>query len=49
MIGIADRLRPEAKAAVQALKALGIATVLLSGDAEPVASAAGQELGCGLR
>ena len=45
MIGIADRLRPEAKAAVQALKALGIATVLLSGDAEPVASAAGQELG----
>lgn len=45
MIGIADRLRPEAKAAVQALKALGIATVLLSGDAESVASAAGQELG----
>jgi Cd2+/Zn2+-exporting ATPase/Cu+-exporting ATPase len=44
-ISIADRLRPEAKAAVQALRDLGIATVLLTGDTESVAAAAGLELG----
>ncbi len=44
-IGIADRLRPEAKAAVAALKRLGVKTVLLTGDATPVAAEAARELG----
>lgn len=42
---VADRLRPEAKTAVDALKRMGIKTVLLTGDADHVARAVGHELG----
>ena len=44
-ICIADVLRPEAKAAVAALRQMGLRTVLLSGDTEGVTRAAGQDLG----
>jgi heavy metal translocating P-type ATPase len=44
-IRIADSLRPEAKEAVGALKALGIRTVLLTGDQRSVAEAVASELG----
>lgn len=42
---IADRVRTEAKEAVQALKKLGIRTLLLSGDAQPIAEAVATKLG----
>jgi Cd2+/Zn2+-exporting ATPase/Cu+-exporting ATPase len=45
MLRIADVLRPEAKQAVLALRQMGIRTVLLTGDAETIACAVGQELG----
>jgi Cd2+/Zn2+-exporting ATPase/Cu+-exporting ATPase len=41
---IADVVRPEAPAAMRALRSLGIRTVLLTGDARPVADAVGREL-----
>ncbi len=41
----ADRLRPEAPAAVAALKAMGLETVLLSGDREAAARPVAQALG----
>ncbi len=44
-IRVADALRPEAKAAVQALRGMGIRTVVLTGDTEEVATAVGRELG----
>jgi ATPase, P-type (transporting), HAD superfamily, subfamily IC/heavy metal translocating P-type ATPase len=44
-ISVADRLRPEAKMAVDVLKGLGIRTVLLTGDTSSVAHAVGHELG----
>jgi Cd2+/Zn2+-exporting ATPase/Cu+-exporting ATPase len=44
-ITVADRLRPEARAAVDALKLMRIKTVLLTGDAQHVAQAVGKELG----
>jgi heavy metal translocating P-type ATPase len=44
-IRIADSLRPEAKEAVGALKALGMRTVLLTGDQRNVAEAVAGELG----
>jgi Cd2+/Zn2+-exporting ATPase/Cu+-exporting ATPase len=44
-IAVADALRPEAVAAVAALKAMSIRTVLLTGDVARVATAAGRELG----
>jgi heavy metal translocating P-type ATPase len=44
-IRIADVLRPEAKKAVAAMRQMGLKTVLLSGDAQPVASTVGQDLG----
>jgi heavy metal translocating P-type ATPase len=44
-IHVADRLRPESKRAVQALGALRIKTILLSGDVPRVAHAVAQELG----
>jgi Cd2+/Zn2+-exporting ATPase/Cu+-exporting ATPase len=44
-IRIADSLRPEAKEAVGALKALGMRTVLLTGDQRNVAEAVARELG----
>jgi len=43
-INIADALRPEAIAAVAALKIMSIRTVLLTGDVERVAVAVGDEL-----
>jgi Cd2+/Zn2+-exporting ATPase/Cu+-exporting ATPase len=44
-IHIADVLRPEARAAVAAMKKMGLKTVLLSGDAQAVTTAVGQDLG----
>jgi heavy metal translocating P-type ATPase len=44
-IRITDVLRPEAKAAVSALREMGVRTVLLSGDAKAVTSTVGRELG----
>ncbi|MGA2393166.1 MAG: cation-translocating P-type ATPase [Candidatus Lustribacter sp.] len=44
-IGIADALRPEAAAAVTALRTMSIRTVLLTGDVERVAAAVGRKLG----
>lgn len=45
MIAIADLLRPEAVDAVEALRALGTRTLMLSGDAERVATQVGSEVG----
>lgn len=44
-IEVADTVRPEAKRAIDALRAMGIRTVLLSGDAAVVANGVGQALG----
>ena len=44
-IAVADTVRPEAKRAIEALNALGIRTILLTGDALPVANAVGHSLG----
>jgi heavy metal translocating P-type ATPase len=44
-IGIADAIRPEAKRAIEALDAIEINTVLLTGDAEPVARGVAETLG----
>jgi heavy metal translocating P-type ATPase len=44
-IHIADGLRPEAKAAVAGLRAMGLRTVLLTGDQLGVAQAVARELG----
>jgi heavy metal translocating P-type ATPase len=44
-IHIADMLRPEAKAAVAELRAMGLRTVLLTGDQHSVAQAVALELG----
>ncbi len=44
-IQIADTLRPEAKQAVADLKRLGIRTLMLTGDAEPIARAVSLQLG----
>jgi heavy metal translocating P-type ATPase len=44
-ICIADVLRPEAKSAVTALREMGLKTILLSGDAQGVTTAVGQDLG----
>jgi heavy metal translocating P-type ATPase len=43
-IHLSDVLRPEAKEAVRRLRALGLRTVLLTGDARAVALAAGKDL-----
>jgi P-type Cu+ transporter len=43
-IRIADRLRPEAKEAIDALKDMGVGTTLLTGDTREVASVVGQAL-----
>jgi Cu2+-exporting ATPase len=42
---VADVVRPEAREAVEALRAGGVAVVMLTGDARPVAEAVGRELG----
>jgi Cd2+/Zn2+-exporting ATPase/Cu+-exporting ATPase len=44
-VRIADVLRPEAAAAVAALRQLGLRTVLLTGDAAAIAEAVGQQVG----
>ncbi len=44
-LGLADEVRQESRAAVDALHALGVRVVMLTGDAEPVAQAVGSELG----
>lgn len=44
-IHIADTLRPESKAAVAALRAMGIRTVLLTGDQRGAATTVARELG----
>jgi heavy metal translocating P-type ATPase len=44
-VRIADALRPEAKAAIAALRAMGIRTLLLTGDQPGVAAAVARELG----
>jgi P-type Cu+ transporter len=43
-ISVSDTLRPEAAAAVAALRAMSIRTVLLTGDTQGVASAVGRDL-----
>jgi P-type E1-E2 ATPase len=42
---VADTLRPEAKNAIQSLEAMGLKTILLTGDAKAVAQDVGQKLG----
>jgi heavy metal translocating P-type ATPase len=44
-VHIADRLRPEARMAIQDLKSAGLRTVLLTGDAKAIAEAVGKGLG----
>lgn len=44
-IAIADTVRPEALDAIEAIHAMGLRTVLLTGDARPVAEALARELG----
>ena len=44
-VQVADRLRPEAIAAVAQLKDMGIRVVLLTGDAESIAQSVGKQLG----
>ena len=44
-ICVADSLRPEARGAVHALRAMGLRVVLLTGDAAPVATAIAAQLG----
>ena len=44
-ISIADVLRPEAKAAVAALRGMGLKTILLSGDTQGVTTAVARDLG----
>lgn len=44
-IEIADRIRPESRAAIAAIHALGARTVLLTGDARAVAESVAAELG----
>ena len=46
ILGVADKIRPEAKTSIAALKALGIKkNVMLSGDNQRVADAIGQQAG----
>jgi P-type Cu+ transporter len=44
-IRVADLLRPEAKAAIQNLKSMGLKTILLTGDSRTVAEDVGKGLG----
>ncbi len=44
-VAVADALKPSAAGAVTGLRELGLRTVLLTGDAEPVAKAIGAEAG----
>ncbi|MGB0034968.1 MAG: cation-translocating P-type ATPase [Candidatus Acidiferrales bacterium] len=42
---VADRLRPEARQAIEALKSMRIRTVLLTGDSKSIAEEVGRQLG----
>lgn len=44
-IAVADGVRPEAREAIAAIQAMGIRTILLTGDAQPVAEAIAKQLG----
>jgi Cu2+-exporting ATPase len=44
-IALADEIRPESREAVDALHALGVQVVMITGDAEPVARTVAEELG----
>jgi Cu2+-exporting ATPase len=44
-LALADEVRPESRDAVEALHALGVEVVMITGDAEPVARAVAAELG----
>jgi Cu2+-exporting ATPase len=44
-IAVEDEIRPEARAAVEAIQALGRKVVLITGDAQQVADAVGHDLG----
>jgi heavy metal translocating P-type ATPase len=44
-IRVADLVRPEAKAAIQSLRSMGLKTILLTGDSKIVAQAVGEGLG----
>jgi len=44
-VEVADTIRPEAADAVRALRAMGVRTILLTGDGRQVAHAVGHELG----
>ena len=44
-LALADEVRPESRAAVDALHAQGIHVVMITGDARPVAEAVGREIG----
>jgi heavy metal translocating P-type ATPase len=44
-IHVADLLRPEANAAIQSLKSMGLKTILLTGDSKVLAQAVGKGLG----
>ena len=45
VLALADEVRPESKAAIDALHAQGIHVVMITGDARPVAESVGRELG----
>lgn len=45
VIGLADRVRPESREAVDKLHGLGVEVVMLTGDALPVAEAVAKDLG----
>lgn len=45
IIGVADTLRPDAKATVDKLRQMGLRVMLLSGDRQEAASAIGKQLG----
>lgn len=44
-MALEDEIRPEARQAVEELKAMGVLVVMITGDARPVAEAVGAELG----
>ncbi len=44
-VAVADTVKPSAAAAVAGLRALGLHTVLLTGDSQPTAAAVGAEIG----
>jgi Cd2+/Zn2+-exporting ATPase/Cu+-exporting ATPase len=44
-IAVADRIRPQAREAIQVIHAMGISTILLTGDTKTVAEVVGKQLG----